>query len=235
MTLPVAILAGGLATRLGAVTRATPKSMLVLAGRPFIAWQLEHLRAQGVEQVVLCVGHLGEVIEAYVGNGKEWGLTVQYSTDGDTLRGTGGAIRRALPLLGPEFFVLYGDSFLPVELAPIERAYFASSMPVLMTVMLNQNRWDRSNVEFAGQHIVVYDKFSPTPRMQHIDYGLAVLNATAFEAFAPDTTFDLALYYTLAARSGTLAGHEVLDRFYEIGSLQGLNETEIYLESKGRP
>ena len=115
MTLPVAILAGGLATRLRPITEKIPKSLVDVAGEPFIVRQLDYLFRQRVRDVVLCIGYLGEMIEAVVGDGSRFGLRVSYSIDGPILLGTGGALRRAAPLLGEAFFVLYGDSYLPVD------------------------------------------------------------------------------------------------------------------------
>src|ERR1700734_2407964 len=112
--LPVAVLAGGAASRLHPLTKATPKSLVEVAGKPFIVHQLNLLRREGVERVVLCVGHLGEKIEEFVG---------------DRLLGTGGALRHALPLLGKAFFVLYGDSYLDVALRPIELAFQRRGLP----------------------------------------------------------------------------------------------------------
>ena len=123
--LPVAILAGGLATRLGPLTQRLPKALLPVAGRPFIHWQLALLAQQGVTQVVLCAGHLGEQIQATVGDGSGFGMTVRYSFDGAVLLGTGGALKRALPMLGAAFFVLYGDSYLRCSFAAVEAAYEA--------------------------------------------------------------------------------------------------------------
>src|SRR6266481_3446322 len=111
---PIAVIAGGLATRMGDRARTTPKSMLVVAGEPFIAHQLRLFRREGLERVVLCVAHLGDQIEDFVGDGAKFGLSVNYSPDGETLMGTGGAVKKALPLLGDEFFITYGDSYLDI-------------------------------------------------------------------------------------------------------------------------
>ena len=115
VSLPVAILAGGLATRLRPVTEDTPKALLDVAGKPFVVRQLEYLRQQGIVRVVLCVGYLGEQIRAVVGDGSALGLEVLYSWDGPQLLGTGGALRHALSALGEQFMVLYGDSYLPID------------------------------------------------------------------------------------------------------------------------
>ena len=179
--LPVAVLAGGLATRLGPLTKQTPKCLLDVAGRPFVHHQLARLRKQGVERVVLCLGYLGEQVAEAVGDGSAFGLEVAYSFDGPELRGTAGAIRRALPLLGPAFFVLYGDSYLECRYAAVQAAFEASGRLALMTVFRNEGRWDTSNVEFRDGRILAYDKTARTPAMQHIDYGLGVLDRRALE------------------------------------------------------
>lgn len=230
--LPVAILAGGLATRLRPLTTHVPKSLLTVAGRPFVFHQLEMLRSQGVERVVLCVGHLGEQVRATVGDGAVPGLTVSYSFDGEELLGTGGALKQALPLLGDEFFVLNGDSYLPCSLAAIQRAYRAARRPALMTVLRNDNRWDRSNVLYRDGEPLAYDKRSPREGMRHIDYGLAVLSQAVFAPYRAARILDLADLLRDLSCSGQLAAFEVSERFYEIGSLEGLRDAELFLSHR---
>ena len=234
MTLPVAILAGGLATRLHPITQTIPKALVEVAGQPFVARQLAYLQAQGVRRVVLCIGFLGEMIQDVVDDGAQYGLDVAYSPDGPQLLGTGGALKQALPLLGQEFFVLYGDSFLPVAFAPIEAAFRASGKPALMTVLDNANRWDKSNVQFQDGKLLEYNKHQPRPAMTYIDYGLAVLSAEVLQPYPADQSFDLAGVYHALSRTGRLVGYEVHERFYEIGSHSGLKETEDYFLTKGR-
>ena len=178
---PLALLAGGMATRLGPLTARTPKSLITVAGEPFIAHQLRLLAAQGIRDIVICCGHLGEQIEQFVGDGSRFACRVRYSSDGPTLLGTGGAIRRALPLLGQRFWVMYGDSYLTAPFSAALAAFQISGKPALMTVFANQNRWDTSNVEFANGRILRYDKRTPQPSMQHIDYGLSLFSAEVFE------------------------------------------------------
>jgi NDP-sugar pyrophosphorylase family protein len=231
MSLPVAILAGGLATRLGTVTAAQPKALLEVAGRPFAAHQLDLLRRHGVREVVFCVGHLGEQVEAALGDGGQWGLHLRYSYDGPRLLGTGGALRRALPLLGEAFFVLYGDSYLDCDYGAVEAAFWSAPAALgLMTVFRNDGQWDKSNVHFADGRIWRYDKGAATSAMRHIDYGLGALRAGAFAPYAPDEPLDLATVYQDLLSHGQLAAVEVAQRFYEIGSLEGLAETRRYLE-----
>lgn len=230
--LPVAILAGGQATRLRPLTDRIPKALLPIAGRPFIHWQLELLAQQGIMDVVLCVGFLGNDIRAAVGNGASCGVRAHYSFDGDTALGTGGALRHALPMLGAAFFVLYGDSYLPCSFAELQAAHAASPAPALLAVCRNEDRWDRSNVLFGDGRIIEYNKHFPRAEMAHIDYGLGVLSPRVLRAYPARTTFDLAdLYHDLSLR-GELAGFEVGERFYEIGSPHGLAETEHYLSTR---
>ena len=227
------ILAGGLATRLGPITRNTPKALIEVAGKPFISRQLDYLRRQGITKAVVCVGYLGEQIKTVVGNGQAYGLTVEYSHDGPTLLGTGGALKRALPLLGERFFVLYGDSYLPCEYRAVQAAFLQAGKPALMTVLHNENQWDKSNVSFRDGRITEYNKLAPRPEMAYIDYGLGVLLAAALAPYREDLAFDLADIYHDLSLAGQLAGFEVSERFYEIGSPEGLKETEAYFSAKG--
>jgi NDP-sugar pyrophosphorylase family protein len=226
---PIAILAGGLATRLRPLTTTTPKALLDVNGEPFIAHQLRLLRGWGAERVVVCTGYLGEQVEAYVGDGARFGLRVAYSPDGPRLLGTAGALQRALPLLGERFLVIYGDSYLPCDARAAVRTFDESGQLALMTVLRNEGRWDASNVVFRDGRIVAYDKKARSPEMCHIDYGLGAFDARAFADVPADRPACLAeLYQALLAR-GELAGHEVYERFYEIGSFQGLEELCRYL------
>src|SRR5262245_10712377 len=188
--LPLAILAGGLATRLRPVTEKIPKSLVEINGEPFLAHQLRLLASRGIRQVTLCVGHLGEMIEAYAGDGSRFGIELTYSPDGPELRGTGGAVAQALPLLGPRLFVLYGDSYLPCDYAAVERAFHESGRLGLMTVFHNEDRWDSSNVEFEGGRILAYNKKVKTPNMRHIDYGLGVFHHAALDGVLQKGIYD---------------------------------------------
>lgn len=230
MSLPVAILAGGLATRLRPVTETIPKALVEVAGRPFAEHQIEWLRSEGVERIVFLVGYRGDMVQEALGDGRRWNVSLEYVFDGDTLLGTGGALRRARPRLGPRFFVMYGDSYLDCDLPAIERAFDESAKSGLMTVFRNDNRWDPSNVLFDAGRIVRYDKRDRTPDMRHIDYGLGVLDGRALEPYPAETPFDLATVYRDLLAADDLAAFEVASRFYEIGSPEGLAETRALLE-----
>jgi len=227
--LPVAILAGGLATRLRPMTDRIPKALLSIAGRPFIFHQLRLLKNQGIDRVVLCVGHLGEQVKAAVGDGQDLGLVIQYSFDGSELLGTGGALKKALPLLGDDFFVLNGDSYLPCSFARIQSAYGSARRSALMTVLRNAGRWDVSNILFRNGELIEYDKKSPRSEMFHIDFGLSVLSSRVFSRYRESAVIDLADIYRELSKAGQLAAVEVSERFYEIGSPQGIRDTEEFL------
>lgn len=229
--LPVVILAGGLATRLRPVTEKIPKALIKIAGKPFIFHQLQYLRKEGIKKVVLCVGYLSEMIQKEVGNGSKFDLDITYSYDGDFLVGTGGSIKKALPLLDENFYVLYGDSFLPIHFSPIEEFYLKSQKLALMTVILNENKWDKSNVVCKDGLILEYNKKEVNPDMKFIDYGLGILSKSIFNAYKEVEIFDLADVYHQLSLKGQLASFEVYERFYEIGSNQGIKETELYLSS----
>ena len=231
LNIPVAILAGGLATRLRPITEKIPKSLVPVAGRPFLAHQLELLRSRGINRAVLCVGHLGEMIERDFGDGSAFGVQLEYSFDGPVLLGTGGAIQQALPKLGREFFVLYGDSYLPIEYRPIAEFFARSGKQGLMTVFRNEGLYDTSNVVFRDGEVVVYDKKSRLPEMRHIDYGLSLFKAEVFEGYPVGEKFDLAEVMGRLVREKQLAGYEVTERFYEIGSPAGLQELDHLLGS----
>ena len=235
MSLPVAILAGGLATRLRPITETVPKSLVDVAGQPFAVHQIELLRRHGITDIAFLVGHLGEMIGDTLGDGSRWGVRLRYISDGPRALGTGGAVRRARPDIGDPFFVLYGDSYLECDYAAVEQAFLTSGRSGLMTVCRNDDRWDRSNVLFADGRIVRYDKQDRSPDMRHIDYGLGVFRHTAFAGRRDDEAFDLAAVYQDLLARDELAGYEVPTRFYEIGSPAGLDETHAYLAGKRTP
>jgi NDP-sugar pyrophosphorylase family protein len=192
------------------------------------------LRSQGIAEVVLCVGYRSEQIQQVIGAGSAFGLSVRYVSDGEKLLGTGGAVRRALGMLGEEFFVLYGDSYLLCDYQAVLRSFSRSGKLGLMTVYRNEGKYDASNVEYDAGTIRRYDKSARSPAMHHIDYGLGVFRREAFADVPEGARLDLAqLYQTLLAK-GQLAGYEVADRFYEIGSLTGLEEFRGLMETRGK-
>ena len=229
---PLALLAGGLATRMRPLTETIPKSLLEVAGKPFLDHQLALVARQGVEHVVICAGFLGEQMRDFAGNGAKWGLAIEWSFDGDQLLGTGGALMRALPLLGEEFLVTYGDSYLEEPYRPILDTFHASGQPALMTVFRNEGRYDTSNILFEDGLLKRYDKINPSPPMKHIDYGLQLLKREALAGWPKGRKFDLASVYGSLVEAGRMAGYEVARRFHEIGSRQGLDGLDAHLKGQ---
>ena len=221
------ILAGGLGSRLGERVADTPKPLLQVAGEPFLMHQLRLLSSHGAGEVVLCVGYRGEQIQSRIGE-RRFGIAIRYSFDAPGLDGTLGAIRRALPLLGERFLVLYGDTYLRIDYRAVARRWAESGLPAVMTVLRNDGRWDTSNVVYRDGMVLCYAKRSPTPEMRWIDYGLGGLTASSLDR-VPTSEGDLAVLYERLAQRGELLGFEASERFYEIGTMPALMETEAFL------
>src|SRR3989344_8694025 len=224
MITTLVLLSGGLATRLQPISLSLPKSLIDINGKPFIEYQLFLLKKQGITDVVICVSYLGVRIEEFVGDGKKFGIRIQYSYDGDKLLGTGGAIKKALPLLPETFFVMYGDSYLPIDFKKVSDFFQNNKSQALMTVMKNNNKWDKSNVIFKGGKIIKYDKINIVPEMKYIDYGLGLMHKKCFNNVKENEISDLARIYNKLAEEGKLLGFEIKDRFYEVGSFDGIEE-----------
>ena len=232
---PCVILAGGLGTRIRAVAADVPKVLVPVLGQPFVHHQLSWLASQGVTSVVLSIGHKGAAVRHYVGDGGRWGISVTYVDEGEDLRGTGGALRLALAqgVLPERFLLLYGDSYLPVDIAPVEEAYERSGLPALMTVYRNEDRWDRTNASYEGGRVVLYQKHHPDPEragLRFLDYGLSMLGHDVVdEMVPPDQVCDLADVFHRLSVEGRLAGYEMTQRFFEVGSPEGLRDLEAHL------
>jgi NDP-sugar pyrophosphorylase family protein len=218
------LLAGGLATRMGPITKNIPKSMIDINGYPFIHHQLLLLKSKGISHIIICIGHLGKLIQDYVGDGSNYQLNVEYSFDGNILLGTGGAIRNIGNRLPENFFVLYGDSYLDINYRILENVYNSSDKKCLMTIYKNKNKWDSSNVVFRDGRLIKYSKKQKLDTMYYIDYGLGILNKFAFELFPENLPYDLADVYEQLSDEGQLMGFEVFEKFHEIGSSEGLND-----------
>lgn len=223
----VAILAGGLATRIRPLTENFPKALIDINGRPFIDYQVRLLKNQGFTDLVMCVGFGARQIEEHLGDGERLGVSVRYSSDGKDLIGTGGALRNALPLLSDPFFVTYGDAYLRADYQAILSYFYEEKTHIppplgLMAVFENLGQFDKSNVVFDDGRILVYDKVQKLPEMRHIDWGVGVLNHAAFQKAPSELRFDLATLYMTLVSEGLLTGYEVSERFYQIGSFEGI-------------
>ena len=228
--LPIAILAGGYATRLGSLTKELPKCLIEINGRPFVDWQLDLLLNHGYSEFVFCVSYKSNLVQEYLGDGSHRGINIQYSLDGETQLGTGGAILNALPKLGKVFGVIYGDSYLPINYRLIEQEFLKIKSNGLMTVYRNENQFDMSNVEFLDGKLIDYQKGVINKNMNHIDYGMTFFREEAFRSWTDQSTFDLSVVCHQLAKEGQLDGFEVFERFYEIGSVQGIEELSLHLE-----
>ena len=227
--LPLAILAGGYATRLGSLTAEIPKCLIEINGRPFVDWQLELLMENGYSDFVFCISYKSDMVQEYLGDGRGRGVDIRYSLDGHKQLGTGGAIQKALPELGNEFGVIYGDSYLPTNYFTVEQEFRSSRSQALMAVYENKNQFDSSNVEFVNGELINYQKGSISMDMHHIDYGITFFRKDAFHPWIDQSSFDLSEVCHELAMRGQLQGFEVFERFYEIGSLQGIEELSDYL------
>jgi NDP-sugar pyrophosphorylase family protein len=226
------ILAGGLATRLRPVTETIPKALIEINGRPFIEWQLEYLSKQNIKNIVISIGYLGEMIKEVVSAGNSFGLNIQFSFDGDELLGTGGAVKKAIPLLSDDFFIMYGDSYLPINFAEVSDFYESAKTVALMTILKNEGKWDLSNVSKVNDFEIYYDKKNRNKTMQYIDYGLSLVNKSIFNQYKNYPKFDLAELFTQLSINSKLSGYEVKERFYEIGSFNGMKEISEYLSQR---
>ena len=226
------ILAGGLGTRIRSVSGEIPKSMVEVCGLPFLSYQLDLLKKNGVGEVVLCVGYLSGQIEDYFQDGKEFGINIIYSREEGGLLGTGGALKNARRYLNDKFLLIYGDSYLTVEYYPVFEHFLRVDTPVLMTVFKNDNRWVSSNVVFNNGMVTFFDKEAKSPTMKYIDYGLSVLSRDVLDEIPEGEPYNLDNLYHRLAGEGRLAGYEVFQRFYEIGSPEGLEELQNKLAPK---
>jgi N-acetyl-alpha-D-muramate 1-phosphate uridylyltransferase len=228
------ILAGGLATRMRPITDRLPKALIPVNDMPFASLQLTWLAQQGVTSVVYCVAHLGDQIRDYVGDGSAWKLEVTYSDESPRRLGTAGALRLAASsgLLADRFLVVYGDSYLKVDVRSAWDEWTRSNVCALMVVLKNDGRWDASNADIRDGRVVRYEKGPAGAALSYIDYGLLGFRRDAVLTLPPDKQIDLAGLHSQLASSGDLAAFEVHDRFYEVGSPEGLAELEQFLSNR---
>ena len=231
MMFPVVILSGGLGTRIKSKTKNHPKALLDIEGKPFIVRQLEYLSSQNIKKVIICAGYLGDQIQKVIGNGDAYNINVEYSFDGEVLLGTGGSIKKALNKLDENFFILYGDSYLPISFKRVQEFFLKKNTSALMTIYKNESKFDKSNVYFKNKTII-YNKDNPTAEMKYIDYGLNLVNKKIFKKFMNNDIFDLSEVFTYLSENSMLNVMEIYDRFYEVGSEKGLINTIDYFKKK---
>jgi NDP-sugar pyrophosphorylase family protein len=227
----IAILAGGLATRLGELTKNEPKSLLGIEGRPFIEYQIEQIGRQGITDILICTGHLGEPIERYLGDGARYGVNIRYSHE-DRPLGTAGALKKALNMLDDTFITMYGDSYLFLDFARIFSHFVRRDKLALMTVYKNRGLYDKSNTSVRGGLVTGYRKNGHSQDMVYIDYGAHVFRKPAFEPVPDGRYFPLEALFPALISLKQLLSFEVRQRFYEIGSAQGIQDFSKYIRGK---
>jgi NDP-sugar pyrophosphorylase family protein len=227
-----AILAGGLGTRLGAVTKTVPKAMVPVLGRPFMEHQILLMRERGVSDFVILVCHMADQITDYFGDGAKFGVRIRYSNEGKDLLDTAGAVRQALPLLDEAFLLTFGDSYLDLPYATIWDDFQAAGKEALMVVYRNENRFDTSDIEVTDGLVTAYQKSPPLPGAFFINHGLMGLRREALAALAAGTRVSLQQFFAPIIAKRQMMAWETGQRFYEIGSPAGLAELETTLAGK---
>jgi NDP-sugar pyrophosphorylase family protein len=229
---PILILAGGAATRLGELGRQTPKSLVPVSGEPFLKRQLALLTAAGFREVIFCLGHLGNAIRDFVGTGEAFGIKAYYSDDGEKLLGTGGALRKALKsvnLSNNHCAIIYGDSYLPIDYQAVARSFHRLRKSGIVTVFRGDVAGVPANTEVDHELVVAYDKENPTDRMEFIDYGFMIFEKSALIDSPYEGAFDMSVLVKQLAAEKRLAAFEVAQRFYEVGTPDGIATLEKYL------
>jgi N-acetyl-alpha-D-muramate 1-phosphate uridylyltransferase len=229
------ILAGGLGTRLRPITESIPKALVPVCGRPFLEYQLGFLKRNGVDEVILCVGYLGDLVEEHFGDGRRFGLTIRYGFERDRLLGTAGAVKNVEGLLARTFFVVNGDTYPPIDFVRVMESFLARDRLGLMVVFRNEDRWDRSNVVVDGDVVSAYDKSHKLPEMAYIDFGVSVFRREAFARLPAGVSIDLSTVYHHLITHKQLLAYETSQRFYEVGSPPGLREFETLVEARTLP
>ena len=225
---PTIILSGGKSSRLGRLTAKKPKCMLMIDDKPFVLHQLNLLEARGVKSVTLCLGYLSNKVTEYLDKKYTGNLNISFSFDGHIPLGTGGAIKKASKEIKTPFFVMYGDSYLDISFKEVAVSYAIKEGP-LMVVFKNNGLFDRSNVHLTNRGIV-YNKSNPNSQSRYIDYGLGIFESNYLSSL--EDTFDLSLVYEQYSKQKALQYFLATKRFYEIGTLKGLNNAKKILKNQ---
>jgi NDP-sugar pyrophosphorylase family protein len=227
-----AILAGGLGTRLRPVTKATPKAMVLVDGRPFLEYEVALLKSEGIRDFVMCVGYLGDAIVGHFGDGSSFGVSIAYSRDGPRLLGPAGALRRAEPLLGDAFFVTYGDAYLRAPYSAMMGELLKSGRLGLMAVYKNENRHGTSDIAIRGGKVVRYDK-KGGEGLTWVNYGVTALRKSALAAIPEASVVGEEEFYGSLIAKGELLARPVARRFYEVGTPASLEDFKRFVARGG--
>lgn len=224
----IVILSGGLATRLGELTRKQPKSLVEFLGKPFIEYQIKLLKSQGIREIVLCIGHLGEKIQEYLGTGKDKGVEISYSVE-ETRLGTGGALKNAAALLHDEFLTIYGDSYLELDYNGLMSHFLSQNKLAMMTVLKNYNKREMSNTCVADGLVTKYSKTNVSDNMIYVDYGAHCFRKDVLKLMPENGFYPLEKLFPELVQRQELFAYEVYNRFYEIGSPEGIEDFKNHL------
>lgn len=248
------ILAGGKGTRLGSITQTTPKPLVEVVGRPFLEWQLLELQRQGVRDVLLLVSHLSSVIQEHFARRPLPGLRLSYSVEPVPL-GTGGALRLALPLLPEWFWLLNGDSFLPLNLLGMEAAAGAAggsaAALACMAVVPRELVPVAGNVRAESGRVLEYRRDAGLP---WVDAGVALLSREVVARFGGGSddvgaggeaggggadvgacgAFDLGELWLDLIAARALRAHPVDHAFFDIGTPERLGVFADWFALAGR-
>ena len=229
----IMILCAGLATRLYPITSYIPKYLYPINGMPFVDYQLKLLKQSGFDHVVLCIGKFGGIIREYVSHGGQWGLSVEYSYIDINNEGTANAIKKTRRYVDDSFFVMYGDSYLPVNYKKIQQKYESSKTKGLMAIYNNHDeQLHKNNVYYKKKSIIRYSKTEDILPMNYIDYGISVFNKNTLDRIDDSCYTDLSVVHNNLIAEGQLSPFIIKSRFYEVGSLRGIQDFTKYVIRK---
>ena len=229
MNFPIIILAGGKGTRVKKLTKQTPKALIKIYNKPFIEYQINYLINQGIKNIIISVGYQGNKLINYFKNKKYKNANISFSKDGKSLVGTGGAVKKIMRKNKGIYYIIYGDSFLPIKFNQIKNAYLKSKNNSIIVIYKNNNKFDKSNV-LLKRNKFIYDKNNTLPEMHYIDYGLCILNSKVFDGYANKTKFELSDLYNRLTLMKKMSYKIVKKKFYEIGSYKGINNFKKYIK-----
>lgn len=235
------VLAGGMATRLYPITKDIPKCLIPFSGRPFVDYQLAWMSKNGVDRVTFILGYLSGQAVSHLKTLDFPSLKIDWIEEGPSRMGTGGAISLALKqgAIKDDFLIVYGDSFLPISFSDVWLASKLRQSTALMTVLHNRGQFDRSNCKVIGNKVALYSKDTAVQsrhEFQHVDYGVTFWTQAAFKEFAPaKDVWDLAEIIEPMASCGKLDALVMDQRFYEIGSSDGIRDFQDLVDGRIDP
>jgi len=225
-------MAGGMGTRMSRFTKLVPKALIPVSGKPFIRHQLENLGSQGISQVIISTGYLGDQIEAEVKENSPRGMSVTCVSDGPVLLGTGGSLRRLFDMshLDDIFMFTFGDSFLTLNHNQVANSFDGNRFDALMTVCRNDNGHEMGNAIVLDGCVSLYKKGEQDARMEWIDYGLSIVQSSVLAEYVQaDIPSDISSLFEGLSKKGKLQAYLSDERYFEIGSESGLAQLEKYL------